>query len=229
MIRQALAFSALFSLLALAGTASAQDTVPPTNDPAAKGPQTDRPAEAAKKKEDRDAVRVGPLLGLGFPRPLTVGGLVKVDRILAFGAEYGFMPTVSFSGVEASFKGVAGDLRVFPFRNSFFVGLRGGRQWINGKGTLTVAGVPFEESADAATWFVNPRIGFLKTFDSGFTIGIDAGVQLPISPSYVRSGTATSLGLAQNTDVDRTLKDVINIMGNGVTPTVDLLKVGFLF
>jgi hypothetical protein len=172
---------------------------------------------------------VGPLVGLGFPRPLLIEGLVKIGRLVGVGLEYGFLPSLSVSGVEASFKGLAADFRLFPFKNAFFVGTRAGHQWLDGSGTLTIAGVSYTETVAAATWFFNPRLGFLHTFGSGVTIGVDAGVQLPIAPSYERGGPATALGLAQNTDVDRSLHDVARALGNGVTPTIDLMRVGFLF
>jgi hypothetical protein len=205
----------------LAPTAHAQDDAPK-----AKG---DRPAAAARERAKEDRVRVGPLVGVGFPRPFEIEGLVKIGDLVALGLEYGFLPKVSVSGVEASFKGLAGDFRLFPFKNALFIGARVGRQWLDGSGTLTIAGASYTEAMAAATWFVNPRIGLLHTFESGITIGVDAGVQLPIGPTYERSGPATAAGLAQNTDVDRSLHAVARTLGNGATPTVDLMRIGFLF
>jgi hypothetical protein len=207
------------ALVLLAPSAHAEDEAPRKDR---------RPAEARERvKEDR--VRIGPLLGIGFPRPLQIEGLVKIGGLVGLGLEYGFLPNVSISGVEASFKGVAGDFRFFPFKNALFIGARIGRQWLDGSGTLTIAGASYTEAMAAAAWFVNPRIGFLHTFGGGMTIGIDAGIQLPIGATYERSGPATAAGLAQNTDVDRSLRAIASTLGNGVTPTVDLMRIGFLF
>jgi len=218
---------AALAVLAFAHAAQAQDSrdTPPTTG-ALPG---DRPVEEARDRDRGEVLRIGPLVGVGFPRPLQIEGMVKIAKVVGLGVEYGFLPKISVAGVEASFKGVAGDLRIFPFKNAFFIGARGGRQWLDGSGTLTVGGIAYTEAMAAATWFINPRIGFLHTFESGLTIGIDAGVQLPVGPTYERTGPATSLGLAENTDIDRSLRTAANTLGNGVTPTVDLLKVGFLF
>ena len=132
--------------------------------------------------------------------------------------------------VEASFGALAADLRVFPFRGAFFIGARGGRQWLDAKATLTTGQLgSFSEAMSASTWFVNPRAGFLYTFESGITVGIDAGVQIPIRPNLERSGAATPAGIASQLDIDGALLAVANGLGNSTTPTIDLLRLGFLF
>lgn len=193
-------------------------------------PPSDRPSESAKKKEDTDGLRFGPVVGLGFPRPFSLEGLVKIDRVVSLGLEYSFLPKNTIANVTTRFDAVAIDGNWHPFRGGFFIGARAGRQWLSGSATLRVQNLgSFTESADAATWFLNPRIGYLYTWSSGVTLGIDAGVQLPIGATYERSGPATSAGLAQGTQVDSTLRQVAKTLGNDVTPTVDLFRIGFLF
>jgi hypothetical protein len=190
-----------------------------------------------RESEQREAaiiehLRVGPLVGIGFPRPFAIEPFAKFEKIVGIGAEYSFLPTMNILGAETRFKAVAADLRVFPFQGAFFIGARVGRQWLDAKATLTVSRLgSFTESMTAATWFVNPRIGFLFTFDSGMTIGIDAGVQLPVTPSYERAGPATSAGLvsAKGGEINQTVARVAGALGNNVTPTLDLLRLGFLF
>jgi hypothetical protein len=190
----------------------------------------DRPSGEERDKEKAEHFRVGPLLGLGFPRPLTIGGLAKIEKLVGVGFEYSFMPRVSVLGVDTGFDAVAVDLRVFPFRGSFFIGARVGRQWLDAKARINAGRFgSVVESMNAETWFVNPRVGFLHTFGSGITLGIDAGIQLPISPSYRREGVATAAGVATELDVDGTLIAVANVLGNNPTPTLDLLRLGFLF
>lgn len=173
---------------------------------------------------------MGPLLGVGFPRPLAVGGLVKFEKFVGVGLEYSFLPRVTVANVDTAFNAFAVDLRVFPFRGAFFIGARAGRQWLDARASLNAGrfGV-FTESMEAATWFLNPRAGFLHRFDNGITIGVDAGIQLPINPTYRRSGAATEAGIASQLDVDGTLVAVADALGNNVTPTIDLLRLGFLF
>ncbi|HVH42227.1 MAG TPA: hypothetical protein VM925_07775 [Labilithrix sp.] len=187
---------------------------------------------AGEKREQRkpEHLRIGPLVGVGFPRPLAVEGFAKFERLVGVGVEYSFLPRVNLMNVDTSFKALAADLRIFPFKGAFFIGARMGRQWLDAKTTLSAGQLgSFQESMSASTWFVNPRLGFLYTFDSGITVGIDAGVQLPISPSYKRSGAATDAGVASGSDVDQTLVLVSNALGNSTTPTLDLLRLGFLF
>ncbi|MBX3233400.1 MAG: hypothetical protein KIT84_33940 [Labilithrix sp.] len=181
------------------------------------------------EREEKESFRLGPIVGVGFPRPLAVEGFVKVRRTVGLGLEYSFLPRTTIAGASTRFDAVALDARWFPFEGGFFVGLRGGRQWLSGSATLRVQDVgSFTESADVATWFVNPRVGFLYTWSSGVTLGIDAGIQLPIAPTFERSGPATAAGVASR-EVDETLRTIANTFGNDVTPTLDLFRLGFLF
>lgn len=168
--------------------------------------------------------RVGLLLGVGFPRPLAAELLVKANRYVAFGAEASMAPEIGVSTVHGSLYGVAGDLRVFPVPGPFFIGVRGGYQRMTLK--TTVALPPLGARTDAAfaeTTYVNPRLGVLWTHRSGFSLGADVGVQIPITSRY------TSSVPKEAAEADAILSKVASAFGNGVTPTVDLLRVGFLF
>jgi len=196
--------------------------------PAEPAPTSSR-AEVAETKddgdEDREPFRVGAIAGIGFPRPFAIEALIKIDRVVALGAEYSFLPTMTLGGVKTSFSAIAADLRVFPFRGGFFVGLRAGHQSLSATTTLGVDGLgSITESGSAEAWFVNPRIGFLWTWKNGLTVGIDAGVQLPVSSSL-----STTLPDGLPVQVTSSISSVASTFGNDVTPTVDLLRVGFLF
>jgi hypothetical protein len=192
-------------------------------------PAADRPSESQKKKEAADDWRLGPVVGLGFPRPFAIEGLLKIKNVVGLGVEYSFLPKTTISDITTRFDAIALDANWYPFKGGFFIGARAGRQWLSGSATLRVLNFgSFTESADATAWFVNPRIGYLYTWSSGFTLGFDAGVQLPIGATYERSGPATAAGLS-DPNVDRSLRQVAKTLGNDVTPTVDLFRVGFLF
>jgi hypothetical protein len=220
----AAALAAAVSVLAFSARAeAAEDGSSSVRAPS--GPSADRPSRE-RSDGDTDALRLGAVAGIGFPHPLAIEGLVKIDRVLALGVEYSFMPTTTFSGVESRAWALAADARVFPFRNGFFLGVRGGRQVLNANTTVAIGGLgSIAESARAEAWFINPRVGFLWTWRSGFTVGIDAGVQLPINATLT---TTLPSGLAGG-QIDQTIASVANAFGNGVTPTVDLLRLGFLF
>jgi hypothetical protein len=190
-------------------------------------PERDRPATEPMDRgdEDTEPVRIGAVAGVGFPRPLAIEALVKIGGVLALGVEYSTLPKTTIAGVDTSFWAVAADARLFPFRNGFFIGVRGGRQVLTATATANLGALgTFSESGEASTWFVNPRIGFLWTWQSGFTVGIDAGVQIPIGPSLT-----TTLPAGLPAQVDSSIASIANTFGNGVTPTVDLLRIGFLF
>lgn len=185
----------------------------------------DATADGRGSDDDTDAWRLGVVGGIGFPRPLMLEGLLKIERVVGLGIEYSLLPKLGLGGVETTFWALAADLRVFPFQNGFFVGLRGGYQRIAATTTIGIAGLgSFTESATGESVFLNPRIGFLWTWKSGFTIGIDAGVQLPVSASV--TSTIPS-GLVA--ELDSGIQKVANTLGHEPTPTVDLLRVGFLF
>lgn len=208
-------------------SAHAADAATSPDDGLAPPPEEKQDDLARRKKdgdEDEEPFRIGAIAGVGFPRPLAVEGLVKIDGVVAAGLELGFLPTTNLFGVQARMTSIAADLRVFPFRGAFFVGLRAGHQELHAETTLSAAGYSVTESATASTWFVNPRVGFLWTWQSGFTVGIDAGVHLPIGAtldSTIPSGVAP--------EIDRGIASTAATFGNGVTPTIDLLRVGFLF
>ncbi len=69
------------------------------------------------------------------------------------------------------------------------------------------------------TWFANPRVGALWTFKSGFSIGFDAGVELPMTSSV--SGSSQAMAIPALTSAASTL-------GKTVLPTIDLLQMGAL-
>ena len=186
--------------------------------------RTDDSGGGASKDKSKKAehFRLGILGGVGFPRPLALEGMIKLERVLGLGIEYSTTPTLSISGTDTSFWALAATLRVFPFKDGFFLGVRAGRQHLGGEGTVTVAPYgSFRESVTVDTTFLNPRLGFLWTWDSGVSLGIDGGVQVPI-------GVTVASTLPRGTGVDQEVMDVANAIGNSPLPTIDLLKVGFL-
>jgi hypothetical protein len=215
------------SLEARAFAQSADDMRPAYETPDANGGRYDaardsdeQPAER-RGTDRRDHFRLGALGGLGFPRPLAIEGMVKLEKVVALGVEYSVLPTFSAYGVETTFHALAADARVFPLRGPFFVGLRAGHQHIGGVGTVTVNGLSGAGSVTVDTTFVNPRLGFLWTFEPGLSVGIDAGVQIPVSPTV---SSTLPAGSVANQEAMR----VASAFGTSVLPTIDLIRLGFL-
>jgi hypothetical protein len=165
-------------------------------------------------------LRVGVIAGLGFPRPLAVEAIGEVSEVVALGVEYGALPKITVAGVDADLWSLAGDVRVFPFRGPFFLGLRAGRQHVGA--TTSVAIMSFGSATEVLgldSWFLNPRVGFLWTTREGLTLGVEAGVQFPLSPSV-----SSTLPLSLYPAAQRT----VDALGSSVIPTVDLLRIGLL-
>jgi hypothetical protein len=194
--------------------------------------QADRPAH---KDDDNttsalDYFRMGAFGGIGFPRPLTLEGFAKIDNIIGFGLEYSLLPAITIDNADTTFWALAGDVRVFPFRNGFFIGLAGGRQHVSASGLATLPSLPglpssVSEQITGDNWFINPRIGFLSTASWGLTVGIDIGVQIPLT-------TSMSSTIPQNLPISVPLAtdayNTAHYLTNSVIPTVDLLRIGLL-
>jgi hypothetical protein len=192
-------------------------------------PAETSPPPAAQESPAPDAARdpsdrfwIGALAGVGFPRPVSFEVFARLGRSVGLGAEYGLLPSVTFDGVSVSAWAASVDLRLFPFHGAFFFAVRGGYQHLDGSASVTIASVGSASAgAELDTWFLNPRLGFLWTVKYGFTIAIEAGVQLPLGSSFSSSlPSAIALQVRNSTPVG---------VLSGVLPTVDLLRVGMLF
>jgi hypothetical protein len=181
-------------------------------------------AESPRAEEvQRETFRAGVLGGVGFPRPLGVEGFVRIERVLGAGFEYAAMPSATIYGVHANLWSLAGDLRVFPLSGAFFVGVRVGLQHFDASTSINMGVYGTAHGALALdTWFINPRLGFLWVSSAGFALGMDAGVQIPVSSSQ-SSNVPPAMASASG------VNDVATIIGRTALPTVDLLKVGILF
>jgi hypothetical protein len=182
----------------------------------------DTPSEPPNKPKSSEEIRLGALGSVGFPRPVGIEAMLKISGVFALGVEYGTLPSTTISGVNVHLNAWAADARVFPLRGPFFFGARLGRQHASTDATVSYLGHSYSGSATTDTTFVNPRLGFLWTWDSGITLGMDAGLQIPLShtsSTTAPSGIALPAGSTTTTDV----------LGTKVLPTVTLLQLGMLF
>jgi hypothetical protein len=190
---------------------------------AAEPPRKIAEAQKERPSTDDEHVRAGALAGVGFPRPFAIEGLVKLERIVALGAEWSVMPRTSLFGVDTSLWSLAADARLFVFRGMFFVGLRGGYQRADASTTISVAGLGSARGAVGVdTWYVNPRLGVLWTWKPGLTFGADAGLQIPVKSTVSSDLPAIVMS-------DGRVDTVTALFARDVLPTVDLLRVGWLF
>jgi hypothetical protein len=228
------------SLLLFNGAARAQSAslepdlwpVSPTPSQVARVSRDEPSRESNESATSRtDHLRIGALVGVGFPRPLAVEALVKLERTLALGLEYSTLPQISVSDVQVRAWAIAGSARVFPFRGPFFVGLRAGRQHLNADTSVSGYGYTVPVALGVDTTFLNPQLGLLWTWDPGFSIGIDAGLQIPLTSSTTSSINVSTPSAAQQyvKPAQNTIEDVARAVGQTVLPTVDLVRIGVLF
>jgi hypothetical protein len=202
------------SLLALLSVSVAPRTVLALTD-------QDRPTETPPESAAAPPVRYGAIGGIGFPRALAIEAIVRVKDLFAFGVEYGVIPGMTIDGVHGSMWSLAGDLRYFPFGGAFFIGTRIGRQHLGGDALISLKPLgPATEDLGIDSWYVNPQLGLLWTWSDGVSLGFEAGVQIPLGVD-VTSNWPLSLvpgaeGIASN-------------LGSKWLPTLDLLRIGFMF
>jgi hypothetical protein len=176
----------------------------------------DRPVTSAQPVP----VRLGAVAGVGFPRPFAVEVLASFATLVDLGVEYGFLPAMDLDAVHTDLWSIAGDLRVRPFHGAFFLGVLAGRQHVGAATTLTASGFgAATEQVGLDSWFVNPRIGFLWTTDFGLALGMDAGVQVPVTSSVTSSLPLSLYPAAQARS---------NALGATWLPTLDLLRIGLM-
>ncbi|MEP7051160.1 MAG: hypothetical protein ABJB12_12450 [Pseudomonadota bacterium] len=203
--------------------------LPPSQAPARDRPSAERNSPAGARADEH--VKVGALLGVSFPRPLSVEGLVKLERAVAVGVEYSTLPDLTVSNVQVGCWAVAGSARVFPFRGPFFVGLRAGRQHLTAAAAVSAYGYNVPVGLSVDTTFLDPQVGFMWTWSSGITLGIDAGLQVPLSSQSASTLQATVPTVAEPyvASARQDAENVAKAIGQTPLPTVDLIRFGFLF
>lgn len=187
--------------------------------------------------------RLGPLIGVGLPSLLSLGGTIKLTRFLGGGINLGLIPTLrlSFYGqAKLSYQEVDVYGRIYPFGGSLFLGAGVGYATVKGtieNPSFTVNGVdtveiPISSVGSVRTMVLTPQLGFLKTFAGGLSVGMDVGAQIPIAPSKIEFETQTP-NLPQ-TVIDQYIKpnqeevrNTLETIGRTPIPTVNL-RLGWL-
>ena len=205
-----------------------------------------------------DRVRIGPLLGFGLPNLLNFGGLVRFNRYVGAGVNVGFIPTlkISYYGhALISYHEFDIHGRVFPFGGGAFVGV--GMGYETARGTfrsstdissylgLLPPGVNlpnpliYESTAAIRTLILTPQLGYLYMSELGLSIGIDVGLQLPVTASKIDfsshlglpAGTPESLATQIRTQLlepsDAAVRGTLYTIGRTPLPTINI-RLGWL-
>lgn len=254
------------TLMCLSQVARAQSSAPPTTpfggSPVASSSSSQntepRPETSSSDESNDDVFRLGPVVGVGLPSLISIGGMFKITRFIGGGVNVGLIPTtkISFYG-EATLSYQEYDVygRLFPFGGGFFLGA--GVGYANVEGTLkndfdtsnyqtTNADyqIPnpliFESEGTVRTMIFTPQVGYFYTSDIGLSVGLDIGAQVPIAPSDVEFNS--HLSLPPNTPVtvtsaiqtdyidpaDKHVADTLKTLARTPLPTINL-RFGWLF
>jgi hypothetical protein len=127
------------------------------------------------------------------PSLIDIGGMVKLTKYFGAGINFGLVPEIEFSyygDATVSYQSYDAFGHIHPFGGGFFLGARIGYAAVEGSyasdirvssgsisGTLT-----YDSRAKVKTMVLTPELGYLYTFDSGFTFGVDFGAQIPVAP-----------------------------------------------
>lgn len=234
----------------VSATALAQDATPPPKTAAVSAPQPSspttsidsaRPATADggehEKPEDPShgvfgPVRIGPLFGLGVPSLIDLGGMVKLTKYVGAGINFGLVPEITFSyygDATVSYQSYDAFGHIHPFGGGFFLGARIGYASIRGSyasdirlSSGSVSGtINYDSQAKVKTMVLTPELGYLYTFDSGFTFGVDFGAQIPVAPSRIRfeDQVRTDLPVDAGNTNDEKVRETLERVGRTVLPT----------
>jgi hypothetical protein len=166
-----------------------------------------RPAEVRHHEDETDDdktdhFKIGPVVGAGVPALLSVGGTMKLTRFLGAGVNFGLIPTMQLSyygDATLSYKHLDFYGRIYPFGGGVF--LHGGVGYATVQGSLkkstplsaispTLTGsADYESKGSVRTLMLTALLGYFHTFDIGFSIGVDAGAQIPIAPSKIEESS----------------------------------------
>ena len=132
--------------------------------------------------------RVGLLFGaVGAPLPLGIEAFARFHDLWGVGLGVGILPgavgdlalgAAGISNASLDALSFEAEARLFPFRGSFYLGGAVGHLGVSATGKSH--GYPV--AVDISTLYASPRLGWLGVWNSGFTLGLDLGAQIPLSP-----------------------------------------------
>jgi hypothetical protein len=208
--------------------------------------QSDEPGSDSPSRQ----FLIGAVVGVGLPNLLNFGLTTKLARYFGLGFNVGLIPktTITLYG-EATLKYRQYDAyaRLYPFGGALFLGA--GFGYASAKGTLTrkvdlsayqpllpelPASVELVSDAHASALVLTPQVGLFHTLESGFSVGLDAGLQVPVKQGDIEFSTRIPPNTPQEvtdryvTPNDEKVRETLDAVARKPLPIVNL-RVGWLF
>src|SRR5262249_20210034 len=120
-------------------------------------------------------ILIGPRLSVAVPTP-PLGAEAKGLRYLGGSVDYGYFPKINISGVDVSYSMWNVAARVYPWGDTFFVGVVYGHYGVEANATVA-QGSGFVRASSS---FVGPQIGARWIQPSGFFVGVDLASAFPV-------------------------------------------------
>lgn len=178
-------------------------------------------------------VRAGFLVGIvSIPRPINVELSLKPNELLGFGVGFSMIPRIEVDEFAANMYAFNAVGRIFPFKGSFYVGLGAGVQNINVEAYQDIRNQRYTGQVEHTSLFVTPQVGWLWMWDSGFTLGLNLGAQIPLTSSpevTIRNAAGREVDPGRAAELRDDVNDVAKVLGFYPLPAFDLLKIGFFF
>ncbi|MCX6116687.1 MAG: hypothetical protein NT027_04040 [Proteobacteria bacterium] len=192
-------------------------------------------------------------------RPFLIGlsGAIAFPHILNFGLESLFnrsfgvsanMGSVSrnIDGIDVGMKHYDLRFRYHPGQGSFFVGLGFGQHTLIGEKNRDIVishnsanvTVPTKLKLTAKSNYVTPHVGWFAVWDAGFSIGLDVGALVPISPSSKAEASFSNLPAGAedtiNNDADykkllSEVEDSAQTYTKKTIPFLTMMRLGWMF
>ncbi len=206
-------------------------------------------------------------MGVGIPSIVSVGGTVKVTRFIGLGVNLGLIPKVQldyYGKATLSYQHLDFYARIYPLGGGFF--LQGGAGYMHVDGTLkstynlgpqvnipgygSVGGdITYNAAGNVKALMLTALIGYFYTTSIGFSIGVDAGAQIPIAPAEVNYASdplpawatpapgcdpmtnpvckVQKQAQGYKTSADDSVRDSLEKIGRTVLPTLNL-RIGWI-
>lgn len=168
--------------------------------------------------------RIGLLVGMaGAQQPVHAELAARLRGWATVGLGFGVLPSALGAAILSAANVQGGKLsswslesaaQLFPFRGSFFLGTAVGLMSLSASAATQAGAV----TLDVTSIYVTPRLGWLASWDSGFTLGFDVGAQVPLT---------SSVGVTGPSQAASNLESVSRLLATTPLPTV-ALRLGWM-